>query len=222
MIPNLYGAKAAAESGIRSVDMVISLSESHNKANINRTHEQSFAELRNVLENCPELKLTVDVATAFGCPFEGIPAVSGLVDFVGQIRQYGIRNFTLGDTIGVANPVQVRETVKALLAAYPDCTFRPHFHDTRNNGIANTIAAIECGIQEVETTLGGLGGCPFAPGASGNTATEDLVWLLDKMGYQTGIDFGKALEASQYEHSLLTGNYSGHQMNITRRSECCG
>ena len=210
LIPNLYGAKAALAAGIKSVDMVISLSESHNKANINRTHEQSFAELRNVLDNCPELKLTVDIATAFGCPFEGIPAVSSLVDLIGKVRDYGIRNFTLGDTIGVANPKQVRETMKVLTAAYPDCTFRPHFHDTRNNGIVNSITAIECGINEVETTLGGLGGCPFAPGASGNTATEDLVWLLDRMGYETG------------EHSLLNGNYSGHQMNITKRSACCG
>ena len=153
LIPNLYGAKAALAAGIKSVDMVISLSESHNKANINRTHEQSFAELRNVLDNCPELKLTVDIATAFGCPFEGIPAVSSLVDLIGKVRDYGIRNFTLGDTIGVANPKQVRETMKVLTAAYPDCTFRPHFHDTRNNGIVNSITAIECGINEVETTL---------------------------------------------------------------------
>ena len=114
LIPNLYGAKAALATGIKSVDMVISLSESHNKANINRTHEQSFAELCNVLDNCPELKLTVDIATAFGCPFEGIPTVSRLVDLIGKLRDYGIRNFTLGDTIGVANPKQVRETVKAL------------------------------------------------------------------------------------------------------------
>lgn len=223
LIPNLYGAKAARDVGIRSVDMVVSLSESHNKANINRTHEQSFTELRNVLENCPELKLTVDIATAFGCPFEGFIASTRLVDFVGVIREYGIRNFTLGDTIGVANPSQVRESISALIKAYPDCVFRPHFHDTRNNGIANTLAAIESGATEVETALGGLGGCPFAPGASGNTATEDLVWLLDRMGYETGVSFEKALEAAQYERSIiLNGNFSGHQMNITRRSECCG
>lgn len=222
LIPNLYGAKAAQSVGIKSVDMVISLSESHNKANINRTHEQSFTELRNVLDNCPDLKLTVDIATAFGCPFEGIPSVSSLVDLIGKIREFGIKNYTLGDTIGVANPAQVRETVKALLSTYPDCTFRPHFHDTRNNGIINTITAIECGITEVETTLGGLGGCPFAPGASGNTATEDLIWLLDRMGYETGVSFEKALAAAQYEHTLLDGNYSGHQINITKRSVCCG
>lgn len=222
LIPNLYGAKAAREAGIRSVDMVISLSESHNKANINRTHEQSFAELKNVQDNCPELTLTVDVATAFGCPFEGIPAVPALVDFVGKLRDCGIRDFTLGDTIGVANPAQVRCSVNALLTAYPDCRFRPHFHDTRNNGIVNTITAIECGIDQVETTLGGLGGCPFAPGASGNTATEDLVWLLDRMGYETLVDFDALLSTAQYEKSLLTGNYSGHQINITRRSACCG
>ena len=221
LIPNLHGAKAARESGIRSVDMVISLSATHNKANINRTHEQSFAELQNVQENCPELTLIVDIATAFGCPFEGIPEISKLVDFVGKIRDFGIRDFTLGDTIGVANPLQVRRSLEVLLQAYPDTRFRPHFHDTRNNGIVNTLSAIECGIDQVETTLGGLGGCPFAPGASGNTATEDLVWLLQCMDYHTGIDFEKILAAAQYEHDLITGNYSGHQLKITRRSECC-
>lgn len=222
LIPNLYGAKTAVETGISNVNMVVSLSESHNKANINRTHEQSFDELKKILETYPQLNLTVDVATAFGCPFEGIPTVESVVEFVGKLYTLGVRRFTIADTIGVANPVQVRETMKALLEKYTDCTFRVHFHDTRNNGIANTIAAIECGIDQVESTLGGLGGCPFAPGASGNTATEDLLWLLDKMGYETGINFEEMLEASKYEHQVIVGNFSGHQMNITKRSVCCG
>lgn len=222
LIPNLYGAKNAIESGINSVDMVISLSESHNKANINRSHEQSFDELDRIKDTYPELTLTVDVATAFGCPFEGIPDVSSLVDFVGKVGEHGISHFTLGDTIGIAVPKQVRDSATALVKAYPNYTFRPHFHDTRNNGIVNTITALESGFTEVESALGGLGGCPFAPGASGNTATEDLVWLLERMEYETGLDFEKLLEAAKYEHSVIAGNYSGHQINITRRSSCCG
>jgi hydroxymethylglutaryl-CoA lyase len=220
LVPNLFGAKAALESGIRCVDIVVSLSESHNKANINRTHEQSFAELQDIRQSCPELRLIVDVATAFGCPFEGIPAVSALVDFVGKLHDLGIRYFSLGDTIGIANPRQVRESIGALQAAFSDCSLKSHFHDTRNNGIVNTIAAIECGVTEVETALGGLGGCPFAPGASGNTATEDLIWILNGMGYETGIDFEKLTDAARAEYSSIEGNYSGHQIHISADSKC--
>lgn len=214
LVPNLYGAKAAEQAGLRSIDMVVSLSTSHNLANINRTHEQSFAELQNILQNCPDSKLTIDIATAFGCPFEGTPAISEVVDFTGKIYDFGIRDFIIADTIGVANPVQVRATMKALQEAFGDCYFRPHFHDTRNNGIVNTLAAVECGFLDVETTLGGLGGCPFAPGASGNTSTEDLVWMLTKMGYDTGVDFNKILEAARFERSVIEGSYSSHQINI--------
>ncbi len=222
LIPNLYGAKAARDSGIKKVNIVISHSKSHNIANINRTHEQSFEELKNVMDACPELDVTVSMATAFGCPFEGYPTVQSVVDFTGKIREMGIHSFVIADTIGVANPVQVRKTMTALIENYPDCDFRVHFHDTRNNGIVNTLTAIECGITAVESTLGGLGGCPFAPGASGNTATEDLVWLLNKMGYDTGIDFDKLLAATKFQHEYIEGNYSGHQMNITKRSACTG
>ena len=108
------------------------------------------------------------------------------------------------------------------MEALPGCEFQIHIHDTRNMGMVNTLAAIECGITTVQSTLGGLGGCPFAPGASGNTATEDLVFMLERMGYDTGIDFNKILALSKYQHSFVDGIYSGHQMNInTKLPPCC-
>ena len=228
LAPNFRGVENAFNAGIRNISYVISVSESHNKANIRRTHEESLEELQKIMDTYPQMNICVALATSFGCPFEGIPPIQKVVDFTKRVYDMGIRSICLADTIGIADPRQVRDTihavteVKVLTAAYPDCTFRPHFHDTRNNGIVNSITAIECGIKTVQSTLGGLGGCPFAPGASGNTATEDLVYMLQRMGYDTGIDFEKLLAAAKYQKSFIDGIYSGHQQNInTKTPPCC-
>ncbi|MDR3259089.1 MAG: hydroxymethylglutaryl-CoA lyase [Fusobacteriaceae bacterium] len=214
LIPNLYGAKSAYEIGIKKVSNVISLSQSHNKANINRTHEESLDELKKIKENYPSLEVIVDVATTFGCPFEGKFSIDQILNFIKRLYQLGIRTFNLCDTVGVANPDQTKDIIKAVKEVFVDCNFQAHFHDTRNNGIVNSIAAIECGIYDIQTTLGGLGGCPFAPGASGNTATEDLAYLLNDMGYSTGIDIKELIVLSKYQYSKIAGNYSGHQLYI--------
>lgn len=218
LVPNLRGAQRAHELGMKKVTNVISLSASHNQANIRRTHEESFAELARMREQLPDLEISVDVATAFGCPFEGKLPLERLMKFIAKAYALGIREFTLCDTVGLANPAQVRSYVSAALAEYPDCTFQVHIHDTRNMGMVCTLAAIESGIQYVQTTLGGLGGCPFAPGASGNTATEDLVYMLSEMGYETGIDFDKLLSLAREEYSRIAGVYSGHHINIKPRA----
>lgn len=222
LVPNFRGAQNAYDAGIRRVTYVISLSESHNKANINRTHEQSFEELARIKEAFPELKICIGLATTFGCPFEGIPEIGRVVDFIGRIENAGVHELYLADTIGIADPRQVRDTISAVRKAYPDMALQVHIHDTRGMGMANTLAAIESGITTVQSTLGGLGGCPFAPGASGNTATEDLVYMLHRMGYETGIDFDKLLALSKEQKAEIDGIYSGHQMNIqTGKAPCC-
>lgn len=222
LVPNFRGAQNAYAAGIRKVTYVISLSESHNKANINRTHEQSFEELARIREAFPELEICIGLATTFGCPFEGIPELGRVVDFVGRIENAGVRELYLADTIGIADPRQVRETISAIRKAYPKMGLQVHIHDTRGMGMVNTLAAIESGITTVQSTLGGLGGCPFAPGASGNTATEDLVYMLQRMGYETGIDFEKLLALSKEQKAEIDGIYSGHQMNIKKdRNPCC-
>lgn len=214
LVPNLYGAKTAWECGIKKISYVISLSESHNKANINRTREQSLEELRQIREEFPELSVISDIATVFACPFEGIMELDELLKLMGKIYALGVREFVLCDTIGMAHPAQVREYVKAVIKEYPDCRFQVHIHDTRNMGIVNTLAAIECGVHGVQSTLGGLGGCPFAPGASGNTSTEDMVYMLNRMGYETGIHFEKLLALAKEEYSAIEGAYSGHHIKI--------
>ena len=221
LVPNFKGAELAKTAGLKNLTYVISVSESHNKANINRTHDQSFEELCRIRESFPELELCIGMATTFGCPFEGIPTLDKVLRFVERIHNSGVDTVYLADTIGIADPAQVRRTVQGIRENFPDMKLQVHIHDTRGMGLVNTLAAIEAGVDTVQSTLGGLGGCPFAPGASGNTATEDLVYMLQRMGYDTGIDFDKLLALSKEQHAEIDGVYSGHQMNITAKSPCC-
>ena len=206
LIPNYRGAQTAVEVGMKKVTNVISLSTSHNKANINRTHDESFDELEKIKKEFPMLEVCLDVATAFGCPFEGkYYDVKPLLAFEKRAYDLGIRTMTLCDTVGMADPRQVREFVTASKETFPDVRFEIHIHDTRGMGVVNTLAGIEAGADGVQSTLGGLGGCPFAPGASGNTATEDLVLMLNEMGYDTGIDFDKIVTLAKKEYVEIEG-----------------
>jgi hydroxymethylglutaryl-CoA lyase len=214
LIPNFFGAKAAWDAGIREVCPVVSLSVSHNKANVNRTHAESLAEITKIRNELPDMKITLDVATVFGCPFEGNMKIPPLLDLMGDYHKIGIRAFTLCDTIGVAYPRQVRAVLEATKKAFPDCEFNLHIHDTRNMGIVNTYEGIKAGVDSVQTSIGGLGGCPFAPGASGNTSTEDLVYLLEREGYETGLNFTLLLETAKALHEKAVGSYSGHHLSI--------
>lgn len=219
LVPNLRGAQNAIAAGLKELTIVISVSEAHNMANVRRTPDESFADLAKILEACPEAEITVDLATAFGCPFKGEVSLEEVRGAVRKAYDLGIRNIDLCDTIGLAHPAQVREYVTAVMQEFPEITFGVHIHDTRNMGMVNTLAAIECGVPMVQAALGGLGGCPFAPGASGNTASEDLIYMLNKMGYDTGIDFDKLMTAAHYAHAHINGNYSGHQLNVAK--PCC-
>ncbi len=215
LVPNLRGAEAAWEAGLRSVSYVVSLSESHNKANIRRTHEESFAGLVAILDALPDLDICIDLSTTFGCPFEGMKSEDDVVPFLQPYVDLGIRTFNLCDTIGIANPAQVRRIIEAVWTAYPSLDLQVHIHDTRNMGMVNTLAAIELGVDKVQSTLGGLGGCPFAPGASGNLSTEDLAFMLSEMGYETGVDLDKMIALAKYQYSVIpTGQYSGHHFRI--------
>ena len=214
LVPNRRGVENAVAAGLKHLTMVISVSKSHNMANVRRTPEESLEDLKKIREDFPEIDLTVDLATAFGCPFEGETPLDSVRYMVSRIRDIGIRKIDLCDTVGVAYPSQVRTFLKALMAEFPDVEFMVHIHDTRNMGMVNTLAAIECGITAVQATVGGLGGCPFAPGASGNTSSEDLIYMLNRMGYDTGIDFEKMLAAARYVYEHIEGNYSGHHIKI--------
>lgn len=215
LVPNLRGAKTAWETGIRKISYVVSLSESHNRANVNRSHEESFDELQKILKEYPQMDICIDLATAFGCPFEGKKYEKEVLTFLKLYVDLGIRKVNLCDTIGIANPAQVRRTIAAVKKEYPDLKLQIHIHDTRNMGMVNTLAAIESGVHMVQSTLGGLGGCPFAPGASGNLATEDLAFMLTEIGYPVDIDIKKLVQAAKYEVSVIPDAvYSGHLYKI--------
>mgnify|MGYP001815183123 FL=1 len=215
LVPNLRGAEAAWESGLKSVSYVVSLSESHNKANIRRTHEESLTGLQAILGAYPEMDVCLDLSTTFGCPFEGMKSEDDVVPFLMPYVESGIRTVNLCDTIGIANPAQVRRIVEAVWAEYPSLDLQVHIHDTRNMGMVNTLAAVELGVDKVQSTLGGLGGCPFAPGASGNLATEDLAFMLSEMGYELDVDIPKMVQLAKWQATAIpTGQFSGHQFRI--------
>lgn len=214
LVPNLYGAKAAVEAGLKEVTVVMSLSESHNLANIKRTHEQSYEEIKKIREELPKLKIRLGVATTFGCPFEGELPIERLIEMLERLTQMGIREYTLCDTVGLAYPTLVEQVFRRVKKEFPDHIFHVHIHDTRNMGLLNSYIAMKEGAASIEATVGGLGGCPFAPGASGNTSTEDLVYMLNKSGYETGIDFQKLLKTAKYTATVIDGNFSGHQIKI--------
>jgi len=216
LVPNLKGVQLAVDAGIRNVSYVVSVSESHNRANIGRTHAQSFQELETIMDTYPDLSLTLALSTAFGCPFEGVTPLDRVLHFIEKSVQLGVKRVELGDTIGIGTPAQIRTTFQAVKQRFPGITCIAHMHDTRNNGIINSWLAAENGADIVHTALGGLGGCPFAPGASGNTSTEDFVYLLENSGIQTGIDVEAVIQLAKKMRGEISGNYSGHQININK------
>ncbi len=194
LAPNLRGAQNAAEAGATKINYVISASLAHNEANIRRTHEESLNDLAAITEALPQLEVNLALATVFGCPFSGPVPTSVSIGLIQKALENGARSVTLADTIGVGNPLQVKSVLRAVRKAFPDLPLRLHMHDTHGMGIANMAAALEEGVHAFETAAGGLGGCPFAPGAAGNTATEDTVNMLQRMGIDTGIDMDAYLE----------------------------
>lgn len=214
LVPNLRGASDAYACGIREISFSISVSQTHNMRNNNRTHEKSFADLETILHEYPDMQVTFGVATAFGCPFEGETPLDKLLPFCEKAVNMGIRHINLSDTIGVAYPTQIETFLQAVLKEFPGVEVGLHIHDTRNNGMLNTWVGLHSGASSVHAAIGGLGGCPFAPGASGNICTEDLVYMLDRCGIETGIDFEKLLSVSRYVNGNLEGCYSGHHLQI--------
>ena len=212
LVPNLTGAKKAYECGIREVSYVISASEQHNLANINRTREQSLAELRSIVTEVPGLVVRLDIATAFGCPLGGRVDKEMLTSLIEFALSNGVKSVILCDTIGIANPKQVFELVKTMQTMFSGVSFGLHLHDNRGMGLANALAGLEAGITTFESSIGGLGGCPFAPGAAGNTATEDLVNMFHAMGISTGINLDQYLAVVQMVRDQIQSALTGHMV----------
>lgn len=215
LVPNFYGARSAVAAGLKEITPVISLSESHNRANVKRTVDESVEEIKKIRQTFPDIRITQDIACVFGCPFEGEMPAEALLLLVGRLKEIGVDAFTLCDTVGLAYPALVERIFRAMKSEFPGVEFNAHIHDTRNMGILNSYVALGSGADSIQAAVGGLGGCPFAPGATGNTSSEDLVYMLNHCGYDTGIDFDKLLDAARFAKEHIDGNFSGHQIHIS-------
>ena len=194
LVPNLRGAQSAWDAGIREVACVISVSASHNRANINLTHDESLADLAKMIESLPGMTVRVDLATAFACPFEGWTSLDAVGILAEKIQKLGVTKIVLADTIGVATPDRVHALSAYMRQRFPKIDLALHLHDTRGMGLSNTLAGLMAGITTFETSIAGLGGCPFAPGAAGNTATEDMVNMMRDMNIATGVSREKLID----------------------------
>ena len=205
LVPNEKGAVRAVDAGVDAIHTVVSASESHNLANVNMTVAESLDKLRAVLQVAARAGVPVScgISTSFGCPFEGDVPVERLELVVERLADGGARAFALADTTGMANPRQVGRVLERLMPRFPGVEWTLHTHDTRAMAIPNILAAMECGVAHFDASIGGLGGCPFAPGASGNVCTEDLVHCLEAMGVQTGIDLEKLLAVSRRVQQIV-------------------
>ncbi|MFL1494431.1 hydroxymethylglutaryl-CoA lyase [Pseudomonas antarctica] len=209
LIPNLKGAQRAIESRADELNLVMSASQTHNLANMRMRCEASLAAFGDIVSFAADypVHLNGSIATTFGCPFEGKIDEDRVLQIVDAYRELGIQGITLADTTGMANPRQVQRLVKRVLARVPASDLTLHFHNTRGLGLCNVLAAYEAGARRFDAALGGLGGCPFAPGASGNICTEDLLNLCDEVGIHTGIDLPHVLHMSRRLPALL-----GHEL----------
>lgn len=209
LVPNLKGAQRALSAGADELNLVMSASQTHNLANMRMRCEQSltaFADVVALARGTP-LSLNASIATTFGCPFEGVISDDRVMRIVDAYLELGMQGISLADTTGMANPRQVYRLVQRVLTRVPASKLTLHFHNTRGLGLSNVLAAYEAGARRFDASLGGLGGCPFAPGASGNICTEDLVNMCEEMGIHTGIDLLHLLAMSRRLPALL-----GHEM----------
>ena len=198
LAPNLRGARRALDAGFTEVEAVVSASDTHNRKNVNRSTAQSLDEIAVIIDEAHRRGATcqVVVATAWGCPYEGDVPVDRVLAVAGRAVADGADAISFGDTTGMATPRRVRDLVGSFRSRHPDVPLNLHFHNTRGTGLANVLAALELGVDDFDASVGGLGGCPYAPGASGNIATEELVYMVEDMGVGTGIDLAAMIEAA--------------------------
>jgi hydroxymethylglutaryl-CoA lyase len=209
LAPNPRGARRALDAGFTEVEAVVSASDTHNRKNVNRSTAQSLDEIAVIIDEAHQRGATcqVVVATAWGCPYEGDVPVDTVLAVAGQAVADGADAISFGDTTGMATPRRVRDLVGSFRSRHPDVPLNLHFHNTRGTGLANVLAALELGVDDFDASVGGLGGCPYAPGASGNIATEELVHMIEDMGVGTGVDLAAMIEAAGAAERIV-----GHEL----------
>ena len=210
LVPNLRGAERALESHADELNLVMSVSETHNLANLRMPREKSFAALADVIGHVDgRTPINVSLSCAFGCPMEGDVAQDVMMNWSERFNGLGVRGLTICDTTGMAHPAQVSRMAEELQRRFPKLQLTLHFHNTRGMGLANVLAAVQAGIERFDGSLGGLGGCPYAPGASGNVCSEDSIHMLDAMGYDTGMDLTRLLKVARQMPGLVGHDVPG-------------
>ncbi len=232
LVPNRRGLDNAMAGGMKEIAVFLSASETHNKKNVNKTIAETLNAFDEVISpaRAAGLKVRAYVSTVFGCPYEGEVDPRAVLSLSARLLDMGVYQISLGDTIGVANPRQVEDVLGQVLAAHPADAIAVHFHDTQGTALANCLVSLTMGIRTIDSAAGGLGGCPYAPGAAGNLATEDLVSMLHAMGIQTGVDLDRLVDASRLATSFVGHDlpskylkaHLGKQARARRRAESLG
>jgi hydroxymethylglutaryl-CoA lyase len=205
LVPNRKGLDAALGAGMNEIAVFLSASETHNKKNVNKTIAETLAAFDEVIEpaRAAGARVRAYVSTVYGCPYEGAVDPRRVVELTRTLHDMGVYQVSLGDTIGVANPAQVERVLELVLAQVPPADVAMHFHDTRGTALANCYVGLGLGITTIDAAVGGLGGCPYAPGAAGNLATEDIVAMLHSAGIETGVDLEALIACSQQIAALV-------------------
>jgi hydroxymethylglutaryl-CoA lyase len=219
LVPNARGALRAVEAKLDEIVVFLSASESHNKKNVNRSVKESLLGFKEIVDIAGKNNIPIqgDIATAFGCPFEGNISSKKLADISKEYKLMGFKGVTLGDTTGMATPPVVIDAINAIRDNVPDFNITLHFHNTRGVGLANVMSGLNLGITDYESCFGGMGGCPFAPNATGNICSEDLIYLLHEMGIETGIDLDKIISIAKKVENLVGHKLPGQVMRAGHR-----
>ncbi|MDE8563801.1 hydroxymethylglutaryl-CoA lyase [Anoxybacillus rupiensis] len=214
LVPNQKGLEKALAAQVDEISVFMSASETHNQRNINKSISDTIPVLTAVVQEAKRAQKTVRgyLSTVFGCPYEGEVSVEQVAAISERLFEMGVDELSLGDTIGVATPRQVETVLNSLLKRFPKEKLAMHFHDTRGTALANVLISLEMGITTFDSSLGGLGGCPYAPGASGNVATDDLLYMLHGMDIATGIDAARLTEAALFIQNKIGRALSSHQL----------
>jgi len=222
LIPNGKGYERARQSNVNAVSLVVGVSNTFNQKNVRMTREESMFRLQPMVKQAQEEGVFVrfNIATAFWCPYDGRVEEQEVLDMVDQLRDLKVDEIVICDTIGRANPKQVYELFSRVFEASPEAKITAHFHDTYGFAQANVIAALQAGVTAFDSSIGGLGGCPFAPGAAGNVATEDLVMMLHEMGIETGIDLDKLLTCVTLVRPMTERQLTGHVHKVKKDTVC--
>ncbi|MGQ9007776.1 hydroxymethylglutaryl-CoA lyase [Bacillus stercoris] len=220
LVPNQKGLENALEGGINEACVFMSASETHNRKNINKSTSETLRVLKQVNNDAKKANLTTRayLSTVFGCPYEKDVPVEQVIRLTDALLEFGISELSLGDTIGAANPAQVETVLEALLTRFPANQIALHFHDTRGTALANIVTALQMGITVFDGSAGGLGGCPYAPGSSGNAATEDIVYMLEQMGIKTNVKLEKLLSAAKWIEEKMGKQLPSRNLQVFKSS----